>query len=375
MPKINRPAVEIQQGNLTLYLTYVTPEDFAIPGFHVVDRLEPQGSGIQRILNNTRANVLSRHLGEAFREGYANLPTTIFLATDQKIDFDADQNEISFDTDVVCPFSVVDGQHRIEGLLRSAENERGLRNFKLPTTIAVSLDQTHQMYHFYIVNTTQQPVDSSLQQQITKRFTDMQGIEDLPYLPHWLEVRVNRGTDALSIRLVTLLNESSDSPMQGKIRMANDPVGGRGRINQSSLVNMLKTHVFTNINPIFTRESDSDKRNQIILHYFRAIDQMFVIPGSRESSRVYQNNGLYFFLVISKWVFTEMYADRLTFTEEAIIRTIKDALDEMDPPFHQIADPNWWHTSSGAASLNRANATAYAAEFSHALSRSQISKR
>ena len=371
MSQITRPGVEVRQGHLTIFLTYVTPQDFAIPGFYDVNQLEPQGEGFQRILNNARANRLARHLTDGFSGGYANLPTTIFLATDKHIDFDVDHNELTFDTDQVCPFSVVDGQHRIEGLLRAVQSEPRLREFKLPATIAVGLNDIHQMYHFYIVNTTQQPVEAALQQQITKRFTDMQGIEDLPYLPHWLQTLVASGADALALKLIQQLNEDSDSPLRGRIQMANDPSGGRGRIKQAGLANMLKTHVFTGVNPIFMRENDNEKRDRIMINYFRAVDQLFVPDGNRASSRVYQNNGLYFFLVVSKWIFTAMYAANLNFTPTSIAETIQGAMAELDPVAQIISDPAWWSTTSGGVSLNRANATAYANEFSQALIRSQ----
>lgn len=373
MPQITRPGVEVRQGHLTLFLTYVTPQDFAIPGFYDVDRLEPQGQGFQRILNDARANRLARHLTDGFSGGYANVPTTIFLATDKHIDFDVDHNELTFDTDEVCPFSVVDGQHRIEGLLRAAKNEHRLREFKLPATIGVGLNDIHQMYHFYIVNTTQQPVEAALQQQITKRFTDMQGVEDLPYLPHWLQTLVARGTDALALRLAQQLNEDQDSPFRGRIQMANDPTGGRGRIKQAALVNMLKTHVFTGINPIYMRENDNSRRQRIMINYFRAVDQLYVPDGNRTTSRVYQNNGLYFFLSISKWVFTAIYAANLNFTPASIAEIIASAMEELDPGSQVISDPAWWNTSTGGTSLNRANATAYANDFFQALSRSQQS--
>ena len=94
MTNITRPAVRITQGNLILYLTYVTPQDLNIPNFYDVDHLEPQGGGYQRILNAGRANRLSRHLTEGFPQGYANLPTTIFLATDKQILFDSERNEL-----------------------------------------------------------------------------------------------------------------------------------------------------------------------------------------------------------------------------------------------------------------------------------------
>ena len=39
MAKIARPAVKIEQGNLTLYLTYVTPRDLMSKNFYEVDKL------------------------------------------------------------------------------------------------------------------------------------------------------------------------------------------------------------------------------------------------------------------------------------------------------------------------------------------------
>ncbi len=372
MATITRPAIEIQQGHLTLYLTYVTPADLFIPEFYAVEQLEPlepEVKGFQRILDPSRANRLSRHLIKGFDSGYSNLPTTIFLATDKPISFDPATNEMSLETDEVCPFSVVDGQHRIEGLLSAAKTQPNLRDFKLPATIATSLDRTHQMYHFYIVNTTQRPVEKELEQQITTRFTDMKGIEDLPYLPFWFAEQVSRGTVAQSLKLAQFLNETPDSPLYGRIQMANDPRGGRGRIKQAGLVNMFKTHVFAGTNPIAIREIDADKRNHIMLNYFRAIDSIFVETEHRESSNVYKNNGLFFFLVISKWVFTEMYAGGLNFTEDSIAQMIRSAIDEMDFPYSEIADPGWWLPGQGASSLNRASAQIYAGEFLHALSR------
>lgn len=371
MVAITRPAVEIKQGELTLYLTYVTPNELAVPNFYTVDVLEPQGQGYQRILNETRANRLSRHLSEGFGPGYANLPTTIFLATDKVVNFDGERNEISFETDKVCPFSVVDGQHRIEGVIRSLKSKPQMGDFKLPATIAVSLDNTHQMYHFYVVNTTQEPVDQALRQQITRRFSDMKSLHNLPYLPHWFDKPVTSGSIQQSLRLAEFLNEETGSPLRERIQMANDgsPVGNR--VKQAGLVTIFKDNVFSGTNPLSLKEPDADKRNQIMLNYFRAIDSLFVTPESRTSTLVYKNNGLFFFALVSKWVFTSMYASGLNFTDEAIAKTIKGAVDEMDHPYHSMVDPTWWLPGRGASSLNRANAREYANEFLRALGRSE----
>lgn len=303
MPMLSRHAVQIKQGNLILYLTYLTPKDLFDGEFYTVDKLEPRKQdGFQRILDERRARRLSRHLTEAYDEGYAHLPTTVFLATDQPMKFDKATNTLEFDIDTVCPFSVVDGQHRIEGLRRAVQSDDKLNDFQLPVTIATQLDDTHQMYHFFIVNTTQVPVDPSLRQQITRRFTDMQGVDELPYTPHWMRREVSIGRDARALRMVEFLNEDPDSPLYGRVQMANDPVS-KNKIKQSSVVNLFKSEVFTAANPLAAQETDPNRQARIMLNYFRAIDDIFVNGRDRTQTVVYKSNGLFFFLNSSKWIF------------------------------------------------------------------------
>lgn len=377
MATVTRPAVRIEQGKLTLFLTYVTPRDLTTKNFYQVDKLEPatdgSGKGFQRILNDGRANRLARHLREAFPEGYANLPTTIFLATEKALDFNTRSNTLSFDPETVGPFSVVDGQHRIEGIIKASKENNKLLDFQLPATIAPMLDDTHQMYHFYIVNTTQQAVEIGLQQQIISRFTDMKGIDDLPYLPFWFQRQVELGSDAQALRLVEFLNTSDDSPLKGRIRMANDSER-RGRINQSGLVNILKSNVFHGTNPISLKEPDITRVNKIMLNYFNAIDHLLVSDGGRETTIVYKNNGLFFFLSISKWVFTSIYASGKSFTVESISETLQQAFGNLEYEYQAIANREWWMpggSSISASGLNRATATLYANAFLRALSRSE----
>lgn len=372
MATFSRPAVEIKQGNLTLYLTYVTPKDLLSKGFCTVDKLEPRKqAGYQRILDERRARRLSKHLVEAKPKGYAHLPTTVFLATDGSVRFDPDTQILEFDTDLVCPFSVVDGQHRIEGLRLAVENDEELADFQLPVTIAAELDDTNQMYHFFIVNTTQVPVDKSLRQQITRRFTDMQGVEDMPYTPHWIEKEVSQGKDAGALRMLEFLNENVDSPLYGRIQMANDPIS-RNKVKQAGIVTILKSEVFTASNPLAIQESDPDRAARIMCNYFRAVDDLFVDGRDRDRTVVYKSNGIYFFLGISKWVFGAVYYTTKDFTINSIKEVIQDALDELEDEYQDVAQPDWWMSGPhGASHLNRLRAGQYRDAFQRAISRSQ----
>ena len=372
MATFSRPAVEIKQGNLTLYLTYVTPKDLRAKGFYTVDKLEPRKrEGYQRILNERRARRLSKHLIDANPEGYAHLPTTVFLATGGVVKFDKDTQTLEFDTDLVCPFSVVDGQHRIEGLRFAVETDKDLADFQLPVTIAADLDDTNQMYHFFIVNTTQVPVDKSLRQQITRRFTDMQGVEDMPYTPHWIEKEVSKGKDARALKIAEYLNEDVDSPLYRRIQMANDP-DGQNKVKQAGIVTTLIREVFTASNPLFLQESDPDRAARIMLNYFRAIDDLFVDGLDRDKTVVYKSNGIFFFLSVSKWVFGAIYSTTKDFRVSSIKGVFQSALDELEDEYSGVAEPDWWMSGPhGASHLNRSRAGQYSEDFQRAVTRSQ----
>ena len=376
MMTFSRPAVQVIQGNLTLYLTYVTPRDLFADDFFTVDALEPKRQeGFQRILNERRASRLSRHLTEANARGYAHLPTTVFLATSRSVRFDKANGLLEFEKEDVCPFSVVDGQHRIEGLRKAVGVEESLMDFPLPVTIATELDSVHQMYHFFMVNTTQVPVELSLRQQITRRFTDMQGVEDLPYTPFWLQREIDRGQDAKALRIAEFLNSDPRSPLVGRIQMANDPVT-KNRIKQASFVSVLKGQVLVGTNPLAAQETDIQRQSLIMLNYFRAIDDIFVAGRERTDTVVYKSNGLFFFLGVSKWIFNVIYSSNRDFRVDSISAVITGALNYLDDDAaRSLPDPDWWMPGPiGASSLNRTAASHYIGEFQRALAQSRASQ-
>src|ERR1700745_1739041 len=124
MSQIKIPAALVRQGNLSLYATALKVKDLVSKDFYSVDTLDPEeGTGYQRLLNQARAKKLADYIivGQNNRDAF--LPTSIFLATDKNIPFNETNNMIDFDTSVVGPFSVVDGQHRLEGLKIAAQKD------------------------------------------------------------------------------------------------------------------------------------------------------------------------------------------------------------------------------------------------------------
>ncbi len=371
MAEIIRPAVKIVQGNLQLLLTYLTGEEIHRQDFYSIDRLDPASNdGYQRILDERRARRLAEHLSEAFEQGYSNIPTTAFLATEKIIDYDPETNTMHLDPDEVCPLVVVDGQHRLEGVRASVELNEDLSKFKLPITIAMNLDPLHQMYHFYVVNSTQKQIDKSLEQRITARFTDNYNLSSMPYLPRELRSKVERGNQSEVTRMVVFLNRDSNSPLRGRIREANDPDPPRGRLNEAPFANILRSHVFSATNPIYGRES-FPRMCQIMSNYYAAIQTVFGKVDSEDTAMrnplIFRTSGIYFFTSLAKWVFSALYNTSNVFSVDSMVEILEEMVNELEDDVRFVADPQWWQPGAGGPSMNRAMANGLVPRFNDAL--------
>ena len=272
MSKIHIPAARIQQGSLVLYSTALKVKELMSENFYNVETLDPadgNDKGYQRLLNIARAKKLADYIIKGQDSQDAFLPTSIFLATDKSIEFNDDNHTIEFDTSVIGPFSVVDGQHRLEGLKMAAQQDDRVLDVEVPVDIAINLPTIAQMCHFLIVNTTQKSVDKSVEQQIIARLTNALDVEeDLPSLPKWILRTVQKGEVEKAIRYASYLNETEDSPWFEKIRMANSE-SDEATINQRSFVKAIVKYVLTANNPI-TIENDFEREKRIFLNYWKA---------------------------------------------------------------------------------------------------------
>ena len=119
MSKITIPAARVKQGDLILYATSIKVKDLVAENFYSVETLDPEDkndAGYQRLLNTARAKKLADYIIKGQERNDAFLPTSVLLATDKTISFDETNNTIEIQPALVGPFSVVDGQHRLEGL-------------------------------------------------------------------------------------------------------------------------------------------------------------------------------------------------------------------------------------------------------------------
>ncbi len=366
--EIKRPAVKIQQGNKTLLATFFRVEDFQNPDFYRIDRLDPENktkTGFQRILQEERANRVANYVVEAWKKDrQAFLPTSVFLATEKDIAFDEQRNEIHFNRMDVCPFDVVDGQHRIMGLLRAAEKIPELGQFPIAANIAIMASRPEQMLHFYVVNMTQKAVDPAVAQRIRGRFTDMLETENLPYIPSWIRNQIEAGTDQDALSVVDFLHSAADSPWNNRIEMGNKKLPGHF-IKQKSFVNALKKSIIKDSHPLVF-VGDKDKRNRIFKNYWIAIEHIFTEPKTHDDSVVFKAIGAMFFCRASS-VIINVAQSTQSYKVEDFVNIFQSVREHLPPEALSIMDPNWWVSGGPASGMNSGSAEKKAVEFARAV--------
>ena len=296
----------------------------------------------------------------------AFLPTSVFLATDKTLEFDPATNSIIIDTGTVGPFSVVDGQHRLEGLRMAAKKDHRVLEFAVPVNIAVNLPKLHQMCHFLIVNTTQRSVDKAVEQRIVARLTEALDVEDIPSLPKWVLNVVERGEVEKALRIVDFLNDEAGSPWRGKIKMAND--SSASMINQRSFVKAIVKYVLTANNPIAVL-NDFNKEKRIFLNYWKAISD---IIDDGEASVLYRYNGVELFCRLSIPFFTILQNDG-KFTVDTMKRRLSDCLYSVEGEFAGVGHAQWWARGGKASGLNAAAIAQVSQEMAKALHKPSMS--
>jgi DGQHR domain-containing protein len=351
VPSITRPAALVRQGSLRLYATSVTVRELRLPGFYQINKLDPDGDGpgFQRLLNQGRAKKLADYLLDGHTEGDAFLPTSLFLATTQDIPFDPTTNTITFDVQQVGPFNVVDGQHRIAGLVAASEKNNELLDFEIPVNIAVCLDDVSQMCHFLIVNTTQRSVDQAVEQQIVARLSGMVDLEDMPTIPRWIRRQVEKGEDARALVVANYLNTDTNSPWLNKIRMANDE-SAEATINQKSFVNSLKKYVFSANNPL-ADATFNETRPKMLSNYWKAIVELLVDSESPKSSVIFKTTGVDLFHISSATVFLYL-ANKRDFRKDTIKTVLSHGFKNLSGENIGMSSPEWWQRGGIASGLN-----------------------
>lgn len=367
---IVRPAALVKQGQLTLYSTSLKVSDLLIHGFYSVETLDPESDsdkGYQRLLNRSRAKRLADYIVSGQETKDAFLPTSVFIATDKNIDFNPTNNTIEIDIDAIGSFSVVDGQHRIEGLKMAAEKDSRVLDFEVPVNIAVNLPKIAQMCHFLIVNTTQRSVEKGVEQRIIARLTQALEVEDIPSLPKWISTTIKKGEDEQALKYVDFLNSDPESPWLNKIKMANQE-SADGSVNQHSFVKSIKRYVLVANNPISIQPSD--KQHKIFLNYWKAVTN---ILGVEEPTVLFKTNGVELFCRFSVPFFNKMI-NMPDFKVSTMEKLLEQTFENVEGDNAGVGHTEFWVKGGRASFLNSGALTAINAEMVKSLHQTDFQK-
>ncbi len=358
------PAARVKQGDLVLYATSIKVKDQTRDNFYSVETLDPENTndtGYQRLLNTARAKRLADYIVKGQDSQDAFLPTSVLLATDKSLPFNEQNNTITIDSATIGSFSVVDGQHRVEGLKMAAQKDTRVLDFEVPVNIAVNLPRIAQMCHFLIVNTTQKSVDKSVEQRIISRLTESIDIEELPSLPKWISNIVERGEVDKAVKLVVYLNEAPDSPWKGKILMANDGSDST-TINQRSFVKAIVKYLLTANNPLSIL-NDFEKEKKIFVNYWKAIAE---IIDDANATVLYKYNGVELFCKFSIPFFAKLQ-EQGKFTVPVMKSMLSACFANVEGDYAGVGHSEWWTKGGKASFLNAGAINVVSQEMSKAL--------
>ena len=276
-------------------------------------------------------------------------------------------NTISFEIDKMGPFSVVDGQHRIEGLRMASEENSLVLDFEIPVNIATGLSKIAQMCHFLIVNTTQKSVDKAVEQRLYARLTKLLEVEDIPNLPKWISRAVHKGEDEKALQFVDFLNTEEDSPWKNKIEMANQ-AKNNATVTQKSFVKTIKQYVLTANNPISIQTDD--KQHRIFLNYWKAVSNLL---NADVPTVLFKYNGIQLFCRFSVPFFQKLHdaGDFKVSTMETLLRI---TFENIDGDNAGVGHSEWWNSGGKASYLNSGALNAINAERVRALHKSNLKK-
>ena len=228
---VNFPkGMEVNQGDGAYNFILTTGRASDILKISEVKRLSDFEDGVQRYLNDNRANSIEDF---CYRKD-AIFPTPIIVSLNSDfIDDQENELKISFDSDFdsAKPFTVIDGQHRLEGIRRYMEKE-GDKDFELPLIIYQDADQATAAEIFVAINANQRQVDSST-------------------ISHLFGIIYSERSDIYTVesftaRVVKLLNENDVSPFYGKIKMLGKKERKDQFISQGTVAKKISQFITSN---------------------------------------------------------------------------------------------------------------------------------
>lgn len=217
--------IEIEQPVGIMYMGKLSADNiFKISRSNI--RTYENQNGIQRHRNEERVRAIAKYC----EDSDAIFPTPIILSGDSDY-ITLDNNTLIIEIEKIIEdkkyLSIVDGQHRIEGIYRSGRSSK----FILPVMLILDTTAEQDAYLFSVINGNQQPVSKSL-------------VYDL------FNLSSHRTIEKVCNYLVKQLNSDDKSAIKNRIKMLGIKTDDtpNATVSQATIIRNLISYFSNNVN-------------------------------------------------------------------------------------------------------------------------------
>ena len=240
--RLSFKAIRVTQNNQKFYLTSLSSA--VLKSMCFITRRGEGEEGFQRVLNEGRAVSIKKYLDD--EKGV--IPTPLIMSAQKKIEFNFNpkNHEISFE-DSEDGFLIIDGQHRLFGLIKSDIE------YEIPVVIFNDLNTHKEVNLFIDINTTQKGVPAALLIDLK----EMAGKENT--------------LESKQRELFDIMN--STAPMAGLLSASKSE---RGKISKKAF-NDSTTQIFESV---FFATQDTSMIAKTLSNYLLAVEMAFSISNN-----------------------------------------------------------------------------------------------
>lgn len=286
---IRIPAVRFRQSDVTLYVGKIRAADLLEVG--VIDSWDPnkgwdiQCQGYQRESYEKHYKAIAGFLRN---NSDALLPTSVLLSarTSEQgilnfavIDNAVDDSFGYLEVPKSYPLYIVDGQHRMQGLMHAIKElgQNNLQDFLLPVVVLYDASKVEELSQFHLVNDRQKRISTNLALALLGTV-----VEDQPNVAKIL-VGPKGAWKIRAIMIAITLNEGTepDNLWVGRISLPNEPRGPTAAATLASFVNSIQPF----FSGAYSRKLSNLQLREYLIKFWAALNA--IMPRPFQSPRDY----------------------------------------------------------------------------------------
>ncbi|MEM4591594.1 MAG: DGQHR domain-containing protein [Nitrososphaerota archaeon] len=260
---------------------------------------------------------------------------------------------------------IIDGQHRIEALIRASAEHPELEEYPLPVSILNLSDKFDELVHFYIVNSRQKKIPTGI---AYRHMQQMYEAVKIRATYQWLEsviLGAKQERQALAAMVVDYLDTEPESPFAGRIRFQGEELEKRHLIDDDVLIRYISTLLREKVLASMTVEELAE----LLIWYWSAISELYPRAFKQEEKDKYtllKHTGVASFTYLFPYIYG-LCAKEGKIDKNSILAKLEllkkpipsdsPSASELDADFRRPIDEEWWSKDHGP-SIARATSEA-----------------